>query len=101
MCRCVRSRATILSYEHRRDHRRVAPAQPCRLAQVQARVKELVEPTRADAPVNAVAAHPALGIWKDRNDLPADSVEASAVLRDRMMRRTSASSVESADGTAS
>jgi len=58
------------------------------LAQVQAKVKELVDPARADAPANPAAAHPALGIWKDRTDLPADPVGASAVLRDRMMRRT-------------
>ena len=33
------------------------------------------------------ATHPAIGIWKDRQDLPVDSVEASKVLRQRMMRR--------------
>jgi hypothetical protein len=59
------------------------------LAQVQARLRELVGPTPpADAPPGPTAAHPALGIWKDRTDLPADPVEASAVLRDRMMRRS-------------
>ena len=31
--------------------------------------------------------HPALGIWKDRTDLPDDSVEASRILRERLMRR--------------
>ena len=31
--------------------------------------------------------HPAVGIWKDRQDLPEDAVEASKVLRQRMMRR--------------
>jgi hypothetical protein len=61
---------------------------PAELAEVQAKVRELVEPTQADAHANPTAAHPALGIWKDRTDLPADPVEASAVLRDRMMRRT-------------
>jgi hypothetical protein len=34
-----------------------------------------------------VAAHPAIGAWKDRTDLPADPVEASKVLRQRLMRR--------------
>lgn len=34
-----------------------------------------------------VSDHPAIGIWKDRDDLPADAVEASKVLRQRMMRR--------------
>lgn len=31
--------------------------------------------------------HPAIGIWKDRTDLPADPVEASKLLRQRLMRR--------------
>ena len=31
--------------------------------------------------------HPALGMWKDRKDLPDDPVEASKVLRQRLMRR--------------
>ena len=30
----------------------------------------------ADATVPAVATHPAIGMWKDRTDLPDDSVEA-------------------------
>jgi len=51
------------------------------LARVQAKLKELVDATPA-------AAHPALGMWKDRTDLPDDSVEASKMLRERMMRRT-------------
>jgi hypothetical protein len=58
------------------------------LAQVQAKLKELVEPTRAPPPVDAIAAHPALGIWKHRTDLPDDSLAASKLLRERMMRRT-------------
>lgn len=33
------------------------------------------------------ASHPALGMWKDRADLPDDSVEASRVLRRKLMRR--------------
>lgn len=35
-----------------------------------------------------LADHPAIGIWKDRTDLPDDPAEASAVLRERLMRRT-------------
>jgi hypothetical protein len=35
-----------------------------------------------------IARHPALGIWRDREDLPDDSVEASKVLRERLMRRS-------------
>jgi hypothetical protein len=34
------------------------------------------------------AEHPAIGIWKDRTDLPEDSAEASKILRQRLMRRT-------------
>jgi hypothetical protein len=57
------------------------------LAEVQARVRELVDSPPRGVAGDPIAAHPALGIWKDRADLPADPVEASAVLRDRMMRR--------------
>jgi len=32
----------------------------------------------------------AVGIWKDRTDLPDDSLEASKILRERMMQRTDA-----------
>jgi hypothetical protein len=31
--------------------------------------------------------HPAIGMWKDRKDLPDDPVAASQVLRERLMRR--------------
>jgi hypothetical protein len=48
------------------------------LARIQAKINELVEPAR----------HPALGIWKDRTDLPDNSIEASSLLRERMMRRS-------------
>jgi hypothetical protein len=34
-----------------------------------------------------LAGHPALGMWKDRTDLPDDSVQASRVLRQKLMRR--------------
>jgi hypothetical protein len=50
------------------------------LAQVQAKLKELVEPNRT-SPIKPIATHPALGIWKDRTDLPDDSIEASKQLR--------------------
>ncbi len=33
------------------------------------------------------ADHPAIGIWKDRADLPEDAVEASRTLRQKLMRR--------------
>ena len=57
------------------------------LAQVEAKLKELVKPTR-QTQASPIAAHPALGIWKDRSDLSDDSVEASKQLRERMMRQT-------------
>jgi hypothetical protein len=50
----------------------------------------LVDVIPAGEPSASVAAHPALGIWKDRNDLPEDSVEASGTLRERLMRRDDA-----------
>ena len=58
------------------------------LAQVQAKLKELAEATRASPQVNSIAAHPAVGVWKDRTDLPDDSALASKLLHERMMRRT-------------
>jgi hypothetical protein len=57
------------------------------LAQVQAKLKELIKPTRPGAQGESAAVHPALGIWKDRVDLPEDSIDASNQLRQRMMRR--------------
>jgi len=60
------------------------------LAQVQAKLRELVESDRDSAQSERVAAHPALGIWKDRADLPDDSIEASNLLRERMMHRSDA-----------
>ena len=33
------------------------------------------------------ATHPAVGLWRDRTDLPEDAGEASGVLRERMMGR--------------
>ena len=57
------------------------------LAQVDAKLKELAKPTRGSR-ASLIAAHPALGIWKDRTDLPDDSIEASKQLRERMMWRT-------------
>ncbi len=47
-----------------------------------------VTPVRTAAVAPATLAdHPAIGIWKDRTDLPEDSVEASKILRERMIRR--------------
>jgi hypothetical protein len=60
------------------------------LARVQAKLRELLEPACEIAQPSPPAAHPALGIWKDRSDLPDDSIEASNVLRERMMRRSDA-----------
>ncbi len=62
------------------------------LAEVQAKVSELVNPARAEAPVNdaqakPIAADPALGIWKDRTDLSQDPVQASKQLRERVDAR--------------
>lgn len=46
-----------------------------------------VTPTSSSVPQPPSAAdHPAIGIWRDRTDLPADSVEASKTLRQRLMR---------------
>lgn len=47
----------------------------------------VVEVTPVEASPD-IANHPAIGIWKDRSDLPQDSVEASKVLRQRMMKRS-------------
>jgi hypothetical protein len=44
----------------------------------------------AAAGSGTAANHPALGLWKDRTDLPDDPAEASGVLRARMMRRSGA-----------
>lgn len=57
------------------------------LAEVQAKVKELVEPARSGGPLRPIAGHPAIGMWKNRADLPDDPVQASKVLRERLMRR--------------
>jgi hypothetical protein len=56
------------------------------LALVQAKLREIVDSNSG----KHAAIHPALGIWKDRIDLPDDSIEASNVLRERMMRRSDA-----------
>ena len=50
----------------------------------------LVEVTPVPQPApkaSGLAGHSALGIWKDRLDLPDDPVEASKVLRQKLMRR--------------
>lgn len=45
-------------------------------------------PTSSPKPTFS-ASHPAIGIWKDRTDLPADPVEASKLLREQLMSRPS------------
>jgi len=67
--------------------RRLSPAE---LAEVGAKVTELFKPARNDAQAKPIIAHPALGIWKNRTDLPQDSVEASKSLRERMLLRIDA-----------
>jgi hypothetical protein len=49
---------------------------------------EVTPVTRSATQPTDLADHPAIGIWKDRTDLPEDSVEASKVLRQRLMRRS-------------
>jgi hypothetical protein len=63
---------------------------PAELAQVQSKLRELVERARDGNTIDSAAVHPALGIWKDRTDLPEGSIEASNLLRERMMRRSDA-----------
>lgn len=65
---------------------------PDELARVQARLKELVQAPSPDVQGNPITAHPALGIWKDRTDLPDDPALASKLLRERMMRTDHADS---------
>lgn len=55
------------------------------LAAVEAKLRELVKP--AENVPSGIATHPALGIWKDRTDLPDDAVAASKVLREHLMGR--------------
>ena len=47
-------------------------------------VTPLYDPT---TPSRDVSADPAIGMWRDRVDLPDDSIEASKILRRRLMRR--------------
>jgi hypothetical protein len=60
---------------------------PAELAQVQAKLTDLIAPTGDNSQPKNAATHPALGIWRDRIDLPDNSIEASNVLCKRMMRR--------------
>jgi hypothetical protein len=41
----------------------------------------------ATSEAGSLANDPAVGMWKDRRDLPDDPVQASKVLRQRLMRR--------------
>lgn len=50
----------------------------------------LVEVTPVTEPAangKSLTGHPALGMWKDRTDLPDDAIQASKVLRQKLMRR--------------
>jgi hypothetical protein len=50
----------------------------------------VVEVTTLDqsvAQVGAPASHPAIGLWKDRTDLPDNVIKESKVLRQRLTRR--------------
>lgn len=49
-------------------------------------VVEVTPLAENSVPLHNPAAHPAIGIWKDRHDLPPDAVEASHILRERLMR---------------
>lgn len=50
-------------------------------------VVEVTPVTETTPPEAGLGGHPAVGIWKDRTDLPADAIEASKVLRQRLMGR--------------
>ncbi len=67
------------------------------LARVQAAIADLT----AGVPLPPIAGHPALGIWRDRADLPVDPNAASALLGRRMMNRddTEASSPAATGGS--
>lgn len=56
-------------------------------ALVEGTVVEVTPLETAPAQGRGLADHPAIGMWKDRKDLPDDPVEASNVLRERLMRR--------------
>ena len=58
---------------------------PDDLAKVRASIDAL---TVGPSPMVSLAHHPAIGLWKDRTDLPLDPVEASRRLRDDLMGRT-------------
>jgi hypothetical protein len=58
------------------------------LALVQAKLNELRSSVRDSGQRAPLASHPAVGIWKDRTDLPVNPVDASRVLREKLMRRT-------------
>lgn len=56
-------------------------------APVEGTVVEVTPLEAAPAQGSGLADHPAIGMWKNRTDLPNDPVEASTVLRERLMRR--------------
>jgi len=55
-------------------------------AEVEAKLREL-STTVLPAQATQISTHPSLGIWRDRTDLPEDSIEASKVLRERLVFR--------------
>jgi len=50
-------------------------------------VVDVTPVVESPADLQLLANHPAIGMWKDRTDLPDDPVEASKVLRQELMRR--------------
>ena len=59
---------------------------PDDLAKVRATLDALTT-ARPSSPAR-LAEHPAIGLWRDRTDLPLESVAASERLRNRLMGRT-------------
>ena len=47
---------------------------------------EVAPLSASSSQAGGLADHPAIGIWKDRKDLPEDPIEASKVLREQLMR---------------
>ena len=54
---------------------------------VEGTIVEVTPLDESGSPTRGLADHPAVGMWKDRTDLPGDAVEASKVLRQKLMRR--------------
>ena len=52
---------------------------------VEGTVVEVIPVVDPALPAHGLATHPAVGIWKDRADLPDNSVAASEILRGKLM----------------